>query len=1095
MKIRYTGQCFSEEKRLLSRIRYVMKITAALFTGIFLSVSTMAYPQRVTVNLKNATLKTFFEELQKQTDVALLFSENIVANKKVTVRESNVQLTDLLAKELPKHQLSFKSFNGQITIVPVEKKAQTVSRSGVTTSKVVENIVVKGRVFNTTEPPAALEDVNISIKGGTTVGTTGSGGYYTVSVPSGVYLVFSAVGYHSREVLVSKNENNLTVSLQEDVSDVEEVVVVGMTEMQKKHIASSVASLDVSSNIEGKPITNLSQSLQGGVTGLSVQQGSGLPGGDAATIKIRGISTMNYSDPLVLVDGVPMDMNHIDPVTVESVTILKDAAAAAMYGARAANGVILVTTKRGKAGQINVLYDGYYGLQSPSLLPQFVDAPTYMRIYNYASLASGESTIYDEEQIRKTEAGDDPINFPNTNWTKELIDEYSPLTSHSLSLSGGNDVARFAITGNYMYQKGMLPLNKMDRFNLRANTTVSLSKRFLVNLDILGIRRSTLYPNRTIDNGGSRMLDDLYRMPPTVLPKYPAEEGFPTIYGRYADIVNPIAYAEVGGTIGYKYDQAVINLQPKWNITDNLNLTGQFSYRLNSDIYRQNRDNFYFFDYYSKELVQTWAVQRNSYSDKRDTYMYVSGTFDYTKRFDKHYIFALAGFSTERLNEGYWDMAALSSAYSKINYSYDDRYLAEVAFRADGSSRFGPHHKWGYFPSVAVGWNVHNESFFNVQTINNLKIRASYGKLGNENIGYYQYQNLIDATNGTETIWGNPDITWEKVRITDLGFDLSLFQSKFGLTFDYYDKKTTDMIMRPMIPPSGSLGAVRLNAGAVSNKGIEVQVTYNEKVNPDLSFSIRPGITYNKNKIVALEGGVFQESGIVRQREGYALGSYYGYVSDGILQLSNFDEYGNPNVLLVNESQGPGDIKYKDLNNDGVINDDDQRIIGDPTPRVNYFANFSVNYKKFDLEFLLQGAGNHDYSANLGGKSSGYLWHPLNLSASGGIPTTYRAANSWTENNQDAIYPRIKTTPGTNVFISDFWLFNARYMRVKFIQAGYNLNNHLLNKYGIKRARVYLNAQNPFLFSNVKLADPESQGGSWTYGIMKTFTVGLTANF
>lgn len=1091
MKNKQAEQYTSARWRLPSKWSYSMKIGSLALTGIFLSISAVAFPQRVTVKMENATLKQFLEQVQTQVDVALLYSDQLVANKRITVNTKNRDFKELLSKELPKYHLTFKESDGQITIVPHSSYHKGADREEVRQEK----ITIKGRVFNSEEPPQALENVSISIKGGASVGRTGAGGYYDVAVPKGSQLVFTLVGYRPYEVLVNKNENNLSLSLQENVADVEEVVVVGMTEMQKKHIASSVATLDVKSNIEGKPITNLSQALQGGVTGLNVQQGSGLPGGDAATIKIRGISTMNNSDPLVLVDGVPMDMNHIDPVTVESVTILKDAAAAAMYGARAANGVILITTKRGKAGQINVLYDGYYGMQTPTLMPEFVDAATYMRTYNYAALASGEAAFFDDEQIRKTESGEDPINFPNTNWTKEVIDEYAPLTSHSLALSGGNDVARFAITGNYMYQKGMLPVNKMDRFNIRANTSVSLSKKFLVNLDVLGIRRNVLYPNRGLGNGGIRMLDDLYRLPPNILPKYPAEEGWPTIYGRYADIVNPVAYAEVGGSIGYQFDQATINLQPKWTITDNLNLTGQFSYRLNSDVYKQNRDNFYFFDYYSKQLVQTWAVQRNSYSDKRDTYIFGSGALDYSKRFDKHNVFALGGFSIERFNEGYWDMSALASAYSKVNYSYDDRYLAELAFRADGSSKFGADNKWGYFPSVAVGWNVHNEGFFKLDAINNLKLRASYGHLGNENIGYYQYQNLINETNGTESVWGNPDISWEKVRITDLGFDMSLFNNKFALTFDYYDKLTTDMLMRPMIPPSGSLGAIRLNAGKVMNRGVEAQITYNEQITPDLFISVKPGITYNKNKILELAGGVFGETGIIRQREGYALGSYYGYVSDGILQLSNFDEYGRANVLLANQSQGPGDIHYKDLNQDGVINDDDQQMIGDPTPRINYFANFSVNYKKFDIEVLLQGAGNHDYSANLGGKSSGYLWHPLNMSASGGVPTTYRAANSWRENNQDAIYPRIKTTPGTNVFVSDFWLFNARYMRVKFIQAGYRLSGKTLNKYGIKSSRIYLNAQNPFLFSGVKMADPESQGGSWTYGIMKTFTVGLTANF
>ena len=1089
MKYRHIWQNF-KDKCQLSRIKSVMKVSVLFLTGILLSITTMAYPQRVTISLKNAPLKTFFEELQKQVDVALLFSENSIYQKKISIDEKDIQLKTLLSRELPKHDLAFIEFNGQITIVPNDTKPKNIEKE----KDIQDQVTVKGRIFDTSEPPMALSNVNISTDGGRIVGVTDEAGYYDVSVLRGTNLVFSAVGYHTREVLITKPENNLTISLTEDVSDMEEVVVVGMTEMQRKHIASSVASLDVGSNIEGKPITNLSQSLQGGVTGLSVQQGSGLPGGDAATIKIRGISTLNNADPLVLVDGVPMDMNHIDPVTVESVTILKDAAAAAIYGARAANGVILVTTKRGKAGQINVLYDGYYGMQNPSLLPEFVDAPTYMQMYNWATVASGGQPFYSEEEIRITASGEDPINYPNTNWTKELIDEYSPITSHSLAISGGNDVARFAVTGNYMYQKGMLPLNNMDRFNLRANTTVSLSKKFLVNLDVLGIRRNTQYPNRTLDNGGIRMLDDLYRLPPTILPKYPAEEGWPTIYGRYADIVNPIAYAEVGGTLGYQYDQATINLQPKWTINDHLSLRGQFSYRLNSDVYKQKRDNFYFFDYYTKQLVQTWAVQRDAYSSTRDTYLYMSGALDYNRNFGQHNVFAMAGTSFEKFNNGYWNMSALASVYGKVNYSFDDRYLAELAFRADGSSKFGPGHKWGYFPSLALGWNVHNESFFNIDAINNFKIRASYGLLGNENIGLYRYQNLINTSNGTESVWGNPDITWEKVHILDLGFDLAVLNNKLNFTFDYYDKKTTDVILQPAVAPSGSIGSAPLNAGEVLNKGLEFSANYNDNIGSNFSYSVRPGITYNKNKITDLFGGPYI-SGISINEEGYSIGSYYGYVSNGILQYEDFEQNRIDSKVPIVAGQGPGDIKYVDLNNDGVINEDDQQIIGNPTPRINYFANFSLNYKSFDVEFLLQGTGSHDYSANLGGKSSGYLWHPINMSASGGVPTTFRAQNSWRENNQNAIYPRILANPATNILRSDFWLFDARYMRVKFIQLGYRLPKDITTKYGIKNTRIYLNAQNPFLFTDLKQADPESQGGSWTYGIMRTFTVGLTANF
>ncbi|MDR2281676.1 MAG: carboxypeptidase-like regulatory domain-containing protein, partial [Sphingobacterium sp.] len=312
MKKKQAEQYTSARWRLPSKWSYSMKIGSLALTGILISISAVAFPQRVTVKMENATLKQFLEKVQTQVEVALLYSDQLVANKRISVNTKDRDFKEVLSKELSKHHLTFKESDGQITIVPTS----TYGKETVSETIQQEKLTIKGRVFNSQEPPQALENVSISIKGGATVGRTAAGGYYDVAVPKGTYLVFTLVGYRPHEVLVNRNETNLSLSLQENVSDVEEVVVVGMTEMQKKHIASSVATLDVKSNIEGKPITNLSQSLQGGVTGLNVQQGSGLPGGDAATIKIRGISTMNNSDPLVLVDGIPMDMNHIDPVTV-----------------------------------------------------------------------------------------------------------------------------------------------------------------------------------------------------------------------------------------------------------------------------------------------------------------------------------------------------------------------------------------------------------------------------------------------------------------------------------------------------------------------------------------------------------------------------------------------------------------------------------------------------------------------------------------------------------------------------------------------------------------------------------------------------------
>ncbi len=1085
MKIKQ-GVKVHEKWGLPRKLFLTMKLTGFFLTAICLQVAANGFSQNINFSAKNVKLETLFSAIEKQSGHYFFY-------KYQDIKGATIDVVDLKSASL-NEALSLTLKNQPFNYV-INDKTVVITKNATSFQIQDSTLTIRGRLFDTGEPPMPIGGASVLIKGKTIGTVTDIDGYYTIKAKKGDVLVFSMISFKKVEHIVTKGEKSLTLSLADDVAALDQVVVVGMTEQQVKHIASSISTLDIKTNIQGKPITSLSQALQGGVTGIDVRQGSGLPGGDAAAIKIRGITTLNNSDALVLVDGVPMDMNFLDPVTIESVTVLKDAAAAAIYGARAANGVILVTTKRGVAGKVSVAYDSYGGFQTPSKYPDFVDAPTYMRMYNVAQQNSGGQPFYTEEEIAKTESGDDPINYPDTDWASVVINKQAPITSHSLSISGGNELARFAVTGNYFFQDGMLPVNSADKYTLRANTSISLSKKFLVYLDVLTIKRNTTYPNRTLSNGGSRLLDDMYRLPPTVLPKYPEVEGEPAIYGRYADIVNPLAYAEVGGDIKYEFAQTNVNLQPKWEILPGLNLKGQLSFRLNSDVYRQNRDNYYFFDYYTQQLTQTWGVQRNAYSETRDTYYYLSGSLDYTKTYDKHRIFAIGGYSMEQFNNGYYNISSLLSGYGKVNYSFDDKYLIESSIRLDGSSKFGPNQKFGVFPSVALGWNLHNENFLNnSEVINSFKLRASYGQLGNESIGLYQYQNLISATNGTESSWGNSNITWETVDMFDIGADISFGKSnRFNLTVDYYNKITNDIILKPTVSLVGGIGQAPLNAGSVKNEGLEFTFNYRPKVGKDWSMHIKPGITYNENTLTKLPGGDIKSS-INIQREGYALGSLYGYKTDGLLQAEDFNTDGSAKFPIINGA-GPGDIKYIDLNEDGVINDSDQDVIGRADPQLNYFLNYSVSYKKFDIEILVQGVGKHDYSANIAGKSSGYLWNPLNFDASGGVPTNWRAANTWRPNNTDASLPRLLANPARNVAYSDFWLFNGAYARMKFIQLGYSLSNKSLQKLGISSARFYLNAQNPFMVTSLEQADPESAGGSWTYGVMKTYTFGVHVNF
>jgi TonB-linked SusC/RagA family outer membrane protein len=1074
---------------LALKLLRTMKLTVILlFTGILgISATGRSQDEHLTIKLSQGTLPQLFSQIQSQSRWRIFYKDELVRKEALlTMDVQDRKITEVLDQALANTALSYRITRNQVAIIPREKTKNNISGGAL---PVVEDstFLLRGRVYDTHEPPQALPGVTIRMKENNGVGTTtDADGYFTIRVKKDAVLIFSQMGYQPMEYMAIRNQNALNISLKENVAALDEVVIVGLSEQQKKHIASSIASVNIARQTEGKPITALSQALQGGVTGLQVTQGSGLPGGDAAAIKIRGISTLNpgNANPLILVDGVPMDMNYIDPVTVESVTILKDAAAAAVYGARAANGVILVNTKRGVAGRVAVSYDGYYGVQTPSSMPKLVEAPEFMRMYNEAQVNAGNQPFYSDDDIKHTENGDDPVKYPNTDWQKQILNKAAPITSHSLGVSGGNSMARFALTANYQYQDGMIPLNHSNKYNIRANTSVTLSKKFTVFLDMLAIKRNTFYPNRPNGNAGNRILEDIFRVPPTILPKYPAKDGAPVIYGRYVDIVNPVAYAEHGGRMTNEYGQSSINLQPKWEVFPGFNLRGQFSFRLNSDVYRSTRDNYYFFDYYSGQLVQTWGVQRDA-SMGRTTYYYAGVTADYTYDLKDHHFYVMGGYSQEEDNSGNWEVRSLLSFYGKVNYSFKDKYLLEGALRTDGSSRFGPGHKYGTFPSVALGWNVHKENFMqSARFINNMKIRASYGRLGNENVDLYQYQNLIDAGNGTESVYGNPDITWETVDMLDLGMDLGLFNSKLELTFDYYNKATNGIILNPPVSYVGGMGKPPINAGKLRNQGVELSLNYNGRIGKDVTLSIRPGISYNKNVLTSLRGGPYIDNASIN-KEGYALNSIYGYKTNGLLQASDFKPDGTPLVPII-ANEKPGDIKYVDVNGDGVIDGKDQTVIGNPTPKVDYFANFRLTYKRWELEALFQGVSRTD--AVLGGM----LAYPLDMSFDGGVPTRYYADNYWTPQRTNARFPRLTTSPSINKLSSDFWFQNGAYIRVKYIQLGYNFSSDRLKRIGVNGARVYVNAQNPFVITSMKLVDPESQGNQWTYGIMKMYTAGVS---
>lgn len=700
---------------------------------------------------------------------------------------------------------------------------------------------IQGQVFEQSEPPLPLAGVNISIKG-TQLGTiSDASGYFSMKAKRGDIIVFTYLGFKNYEYVVSRAISNLNVSLIEDVEALDEVVVTGFSEEKKLNSISSISSLDVSANLSSKPVTSMSQALQGGITGLSVNQGSGLPGADAATIKIRGVSSLQTNnDPLVLVDGVPMDMNNLDPTTIESVTVLKSSAQ------------------------------------------------------------------------------------------------------------------------------------------------------------------------------------------------------------------------------------------------------------------RDERKAYNFFDYNSGAFLQTWGASYSASKD-RSSYYYIGATAEYTWEKKKHRLFGIGGYNQELTNNGDWDRWSMTSVFAKVNYTFDRRYLLEGTIRRDGSSRFGKGNKFGVFPSIAAGWNLHEESFMKPlkEQVNEFKVRASYGLLGNENIGLYKYQTLIDAGNGNETVFGNPDITWETVHMLNIGADIRLFKD-WTVTFDYYDKLTKDMIITPPISFIGGTSAAPLNSGEVRNRGWELDVNYGKQYKA-FGFNVHVGLSQNKNKIESLFGAPYDKGDRIHQ-VGYALNSYYVYPTEGLLQESDFtrdadNKWVPKEGVTIFDGQQPGDIKYKDVSGpdgkpDGKITTDDRVIRGDDQPDLNYFANISLNYRKWDFEILFQGVTGVD----------AYYSEPysfgLNVSGDGQTPLAVQT-DYWTPTNTDARYPRMapNSTYGSNYHTSDFWHFNASYCRVKYIQLGYTFDQLGLKKIGISNIRLYVNAQNPFTFAQEKLTDPESRGQRGSYPLVKTYSAGVSLNF
>lgn len=1074
-----------------------------------------ALKQKLSIHADNQDMRQVLNQLQRVANVRFTYSSAIIPSKqKVSINVVNQPLSEILDQLFANTTIRYKLVGKQIILQKVSAPRQSHEIDHLVPLEYAQYIDknIRGTVRDEAGEP--LPGVSIIVKGTQRGTTTNLDGTFQIEIPEDQnILVFSFVGYETKEVLVG-SESIVNVVLNVDVKALSEVVVVGYGTQKKVNLTGSVSVVS-GEEIARRPVGQTSTALQGTVPGLTVTQRSGQPGRDGSSLRIRGIGTTGDSNPLVIVDGVESNINNIDPNEIESVSVLKDASSAAIYGSRAANGVILITTKRGSEKGFSVNYNTYVGWQTPTDMPKIVNGLDHMILINEAYTNTGRSPLYTEQQIQDyiTHGPSNRDQYPDTDWQKLTMTENGFMQSHYLGITGGTERVRILGSFSYLDQNGVIPNTNFKRYNLRINTDAKITDKLSSSMDIFLRRTDLLEP--TVGTGY------IFHW----MRRIPANQAGVLSTGQYGEGWNgdhPLGKAKDGGLGRESALSSIINLnlkyQPtKW-LTANLiyapkfNLPHSKRFLHTLQTYRWDGTPSYATPVRNN---LTESMSREWYNNLRAT-LALDHTFD-----DKHNLNVLAGYQQEdqfnqeisarrevfllpdyqQINSGnreneqtggtasHW---ALRSFFGRVNYNFKEKYLFEANARYDGSSRFAKGNRYAIFPSFSAGWRIIEEPFMSSvsSTITDLKLRASWGKLGNQNIGLYPFAAFIGIGNSNYVFgdanrtgaslneMANSAIKWETTTVSNIGVDLTMWNN-FNFSFEYYQRRTTDILLRLDIPTMIGLTAPYQNAGVVDNKGWDLTTSYRNKLG-DLTYGVTLNFSDVKNKVVDMKG-VFRSDRQVNN-EGYPIGAFFGYVADGFFQsqdevANHADQFGNV---------GPGDIRYVDFNNDGIINNLDQRIIGSPIPRYTYSANIDLGYRGFDLIVFFQGVG----------KADGYLaGHGIMPFFEGSTIQEYQR-NSWRPDNPNAEFPRLAFNESNNIQNSSFWLRDASYLRLKNLQVGYSFPKSIL-KDKIQKLRLYASGQNLLTFDNFYPGfDVEAPvGNAGWYPQMKVFTVGLDVRF
>ncbi|WP_346858244.1 TonB-dependent receptor [uncultured Draconibacterium sp.] len=1101
--------------KMLKIMRFTIIILLVTLTQTF-AVNSYSQQTKLTLSLQGVTVEKVLDEVENSTEFYFLYNKKMVdVNRTVDINVEAKTVNKVLEQLFRDSDVSYTIIDRQILLT---NKLLTESENNIGYG---EQKSITGKVTNDRNEP--IPGATVIVKGTTQGTVTDVNGNYTLAnAPAAGFLQISFVGMITAEFDIS-GKTVIDAKLQEDFIGIEEVVAIGYGTMKKADLTGAVSQIKTET-LEQVPVYNMEQALKANASGVRVSQNSGQPGA-RIEVRIRGGNSMiGDNGPLYVVDGFPVTggINFMNPSDIESIDILKDASATAIYGARGANGVVLITSKRGKKGQNSKIeINTYLGFQQETKRYDLLNAQEYAIIANEWLKNGGLDPFFSQDEINNLGEG--------TDW-QDAIFQTAPIQNHTITFSGSSEKTRYSLSGNYYDQDGIIINSGVKRGSVRLNLDHELNSwlSMAVNLN-LSRRSNTRIP---VDNGyrGTSTLSAAASAPPT-LPVYD-EDGLPTQIEQFynfgsADMRNPLIYASRQTT----------------TMANTVIGNGSFDVKITKDLTFKTllgiEYEYAWTDYYSPIIYENdrgSASQSTSYNnsflnenvltykkeidDKHE--LTLTGGYTYQTRMGRSLNASVSGFANNT-TENYSLQAAeisnppssyisewvLASWLARVNYSFNNKYLVTASIRADGSSRFGANNKWATFPSGAFAWRVSEEPFMSdVTFLSDLKFRASYGVTGNTALSPYQsldrlgtvktiFANQADEVGFVPTGISNADLKWETTAQTDIGFDVSFFKNKLRVTADYYKKNTTDLLASVPLPPSVGFGSILQNIGEIQNQGFEFTASADIIRTNDLAWNISANFSSNKNKVIEIAGGsdIFASgqgaawSSTNIAREGEPIGSFYGLVEDHI---------GDDGLIVYKDLSGP------DGTPDGVVNALDRVILGSPHPDFFYGVNSNLSYKNFDLNIILDGVyGNEIFNATLGTH--------LNSFQRGNNQFTDIMGNYWTAENPDpnAKYPKISSA--TQIDVSDRFIEDGSYLRVKSIRLGYTIPTKRLGLKWFDYAQVYLSGTNLFTFTKYSGLDPEvnTKGGDSQdiasrlnmghdqsgYPNAKTYAIGLKLNF